>query len=89
MPYEFGRNYKYFYMIDWDATRQKFLPRRTPIDQKLNLRKWKSLLFFENGNLNFESVAGISVRNFDRKFWQHDGDPLGPKCSETRFGEIL
>ena len=68
---------------------RNFCPGAPPIDQNLNIRKYKSSTFFENGNLNFESVAGISVRNFDRKFWQHDGDPLGPKCSETRFGEIL
>ena len=89
MSYDLSCNYNYFYMIDWDAPRQKFLTRRTPIDQKLNLQKWRNWLFFENKNLNFESVAGISVRNFDRKFRQHNGDPLYPKCSDTRFGEIL
>ena len=40
-------------------------------------------------SLIFESVAGICDRNFDRNFWQHDGDPLGPKCSDTRFSEIV
>ena len=62
---------------------------RTSIDQSSNLRKWKNSTFFENENLNFISVAGIYVRNFDRKFRQHDEDPLSPKCSDTRFGEIL
>ena len=76
MLYDLSCNYNYFYMIDWDAPRQKFLTRRTPIDQKLNLRKWRNWLFFENKNLNFESVAGISVRNFDRKFRQHNGDSM-------------
>ncbi len=89
MSYDLSCNYNYFHMIDWNAPRQKFLTRRTPIDQKLNLRKWRNWLFFENKNLNFESVAGISVRNFDRKFRQHNGDPLCPKCSDTRFDEIL
>ena len=89
MSYDLSCNYNYFYMINWDAPRQKFLTRRTPIDQKLNLRKWGNWLFFENKNLNFESVAGISVRNFDRKFRKHNGDPPCPKCSETRFDEIL
>ena len=46
-------------------------------------KKWKAF------SLNFEIVAGIYVRNFDRKFRQHNGNPLGPKCSDPRFGEIL
>ena len=89
MSYDFVCNYNYFYMIDWNAPRQKFLPMCTLIDQNSNLRKWKNSTFFENENLNFISVAGISVRNFDRKFRQHHGDSQSPKCSDTRFGKIL
>ena len=62
---------------------------RTPIDQNLNLRKWENSTFSENENLNFISVAGISVRNLDRKIRQYHGYSLDHKCSDTRFGKIL
>ena len=89
MSYDFVCNYNYLYMMDWNATRQKFLPMRTSIDQNSNLRKWKNSTFFENENLNFETVAEICARNFDRKFRQHNEDPSDPECSDTRFDEIL
>ena len=88
-PDNFFLGTKFFLLIISDGFRQKFLVWRTPIDQKMNVPKWQFLLFFRKKNLIFENVAEICVRNFDRNFWQHGGDPLGTNCLETRIHEIL
>ena len=76
-------------LTDGDHARKKFLTRRTPFPAKMTLQKCQFWHFFWKKILKFQNVAEISGRNFCRKFWQHDGDPLPPKCPSTRFHEIL
>ena len=68
---------------------KQFLTRRTLFPVKMKYRKCRFWPNFERQNLIFYIVAEISDRKCCRHFWQHDGDPLTPKCPETRFHEIL
>ena len=44
--------------------------------------------FLKKKFFSFENLTEISVSNFDRNFWQYDGDPQGPNCSRTRIHEF-
>ena len=76
-------------LINRDRVKNKFLAGRTPFPAKMKNRKCRFWQFFAKKNQIFEIVAEISDRNFCRKFWQHDGDPLPPNCPDTRFYKFL
>ena len=76
-------------LLDEDHVKKKFLNRCIPSLTKLKNRKCRFRQKIEKTKSNFEIVAEICDTQCCRNFWQHDGDPLFPKCLDTHFRDIL
>ena len=68
-------------LLDEDHVKKTFLNRRTPFLAKLKSQKCRFRQKIQKTKSNFWNCC--------RNFWQHDGDPLLPKCPTTKFREIL